>query len=101
MDFATYLKFTLSLGLVLALFGGLIWAAKRYLPGMRAGGRSGRRLQLVEVLMIDARRRVILVRRDEVEHLILLGATSETVLERGIAPPSSFSQHLSPPAESP
>ncbi|MBM3536166.1 MAG: hypothetical protein FJX60_24430 [Alphaproteobacteria bacterium] len=101
MDFATYLKFTLSLGLVLALFGAILWAAKRYLPGMRIGNRTGRRLQLVEVLMLDTRRRVVLVRRDDVEHLVLLGATSETVIERGIAPPSTFAKHLDPPAESP
>ncbi|MBM3549041.1 MAG: FliO/MopB family protein [Alphaproteobacteria bacterium] len=101
MDFATYLKFVLSLGLVLAFFFALVWAARRYLPGMRVGNRAGRRLELVEVLMIDTRRRLILVRRDEVEHLILLGTTSETVIERGIARPPNFAQHLVPPAESP
>jgi flagellar protein FliO/FliZ len=101
MDFVTYLKFTLSLGLVLALFGLIVWAAKRYLPGVRVGSRAGRRLQLVEVLMIDTRRRLVLVRRDDVEHLILLGTTSETVVERDIKHSPSFAQHLAPPAESP
>ena len=101
MDFATYLKFTLALGLVLALFGVAAWAAKRYLPTVRVGARPGRRLSVVEVLMLDTRRRLVLVRRDEVEHLILLGATSETVIERGIGGSPSFAQHLTPPTESP
>jgi len=101
MDLATYLKFTLSLGLVLALFGAGVWAMKRYLPGLRIGVRAGRRLSVVEVLMLDTRRRIVLVRRDDVEHLILLGATTETVIERGIGVSPSFAEHLSPPTESP
>ena len=49
--------------------------------------------------MLDTRRRLVLVRRDDVEHLILLGAASETVIERNIKSPTSFAQHLTPPAE--
>jgi flagellar protein FliO/FliZ len=101
IDVATYLKFMLYLGLVLALFAGAVWAGKRYLPGIRVGAREGRRLQLVEVLMLDTRRRLILIRRDEVEHLILLGGTTETVIESGIGARSRFAEHLTPPAESP
>jgi flagellar protein FliO/FliZ len=101
MDVATYLKFMLFLGLVLALFGAAVWAGKRFLPGIRIGARTGRRLQLVEVLMLDTRRRIVLVRRDEVEHLILLGGTTETVIESGIGATSRFAEHLTPPAESP
>jgi flagellar protein FliO/FliZ len=99
MDLATYLKFTLSLVLVLALFAVAVWAAKRYLPTMRLGARPGRRLQVVEVLMLDTRRRLVLIRRDDTEHLILLGAASETVIERGGRPVASFAQHLSTPGE--
>lgn len=101
MDFVSYLKFTLALGLVLALFGVAAWAAKRYLPGVRVGVRAGRRLSVVEVLMLDTRRRLVLVRRDGVEHLILLGATTETVIERVTGDMPSFAQHLTPPTESP
>ena len=101
MDFATYFKFTASLGVVLAVFVLAAWAAKRYLPTMRLGARPGRRLSIVEVAMLDTRRRLVLVRRDDVEHLILLGATSETVIERDIKEPSGFARHLAPPAEPP
>ena len=78
-----------------------VWALKRYLPGLKVGARAGRRLSVVEVLMLDTRRRLVLVRRDDVEHLILLGATTETVIERGIRVSPSFAEHLSPPTESP
>ena len=37
---------------------------------------------------VDAKRRLVLVRRDDVEHLILLGPASDLVVERGIAMPA-------------
>lgn len=101
MDLATYFKFVASLLLVLALFAFAAWAAKRYLPAARVGARPGRRLSVIEVAMLDTRRRLVLVRRDDVEHLILLGQSSETVIERGIGTQKSFVQHLAPPTESP
>jgi flagellar protein FliO/FliZ len=108
IDLAAYLKLMGALALVLLLFTAAAWVAKRYLPGAggRAGGRAGRRLSVVEVAVLDTRRRLVLVRRDGVEHLILLGTTSETVIERGIGlpplPPSqNFADHLSPAGEPP
>jgi hypothetical protein len=57
----------------------------------RAPG-AARRLTVVESLMLDPRRRLVLIRADGREHLLLLGATSETVVESraagaGEAPP--------------
>jgi flagellar protein FliO/FliZ len=40
----------------------------------------------VEALSIDARRRLVIIRRDDREHLILLGPESEQVIETGIMP---------------
>jgi hypothetical protein len=51
-------------------------------------------LSIVEVAGIDAKRRLLLVRRDDVEHLILLGGTSEIVVERGITPPDTSGGQL-------
>jgi len=89
IDMMAYLKLMGALVLVLALFGVAAWTAKRYLPGAgRVGARPGRRLSVIEVVILDTRRRLVLVRRDDVEHLILLGTTSETVVEQGIGRPS-------------
>jgi flagellar protein FliO/FliZ len=99
MDLASYLKFMLALAFVLALFGVAAWAAKRLLPSLRVGPRAGRRLSVVEIAVVDGRRRLVLVRRDDVEHLLLLGGASDLVIERGIG--TSFAEHLSPPAEEP
>ena len=43
-----------------------------------------RRLALIEMLSLDPRRRIVLVRRDNKEHLILLSPTGETILESDI-----------------
>jgi hypothetical protein len=47
-----------------------------------------KRVGLVEAAMIDSRRRLLLVRRDGVEHLILTGGPVDVVVETGIVPPT-------------
>ncbi len=84
IDLPQLLKFAAALLLVLGLMGGLALLMRRFgnFQGMAAPGR--RRLKIVETLPLDARRRLMIVRRDEREHLIILGATGETVIETGI-----------------
>jgi flagellar protein FliO/FliZ len=93
MDYAAYSQFVLALVFVLALIGGLGALARRLgFGGVRpAKGATGRRITIVEVRPLDARRKLILLRRDQVEHLILVGSAGETVIERGIpVPPGDF-----------
>ena len=54
--------------------------AKRGRP--KAG--EPRRLSVVEARTLDARRQLVLIRRDGVEHLLLLSPNAETVVETGI-----------------
>ena len=42
------------------------------------------RLQVLDMTRIDEKRRLVLVRRDEVEHLILIGGQTDIVVEPGI-----------------
>src|SRR5262249_31909838 len=51
----------------------------------RVGGRRGMRLGISEYYEIDKTRRLILVRRDNVEHLVLIGGSQDLVIEPGIA----------------
>ena len=85
----SYLKFVLALAFVLALILLLSAAAKRFGFGNRGPVKrgAGKRLDIVESLPIDAKRRLLLVRRDAEEHLIMIGANGEQVLETGITPP--------------
>jgi flagellar protein FliO/FliZ len=54
------------------------------LPG-RAGGRGRQpRLGIVDVYELDRARQLILLRRDNVEHLLLVGGPNDVVVERNI-----------------
>lgn len=89
METETYMRFVLTLLFVLALIGVLAWLARRVGLGnrvARAGG-SHRRLAVSEVRVLDGKRRLILVRRDEVEHLVLLGPQQDLLVESGIPAP--------------
>lgn len=62
--------------------------------------RKDRRLRIVELMPIDARRQLVLVRRDQTEHLLLLFAERGIVVERNIGaapiaptqPPDPYSE---------
>ena len=86
MDLLSLLRTLGALGVVLGLLAGALWAIRRWdikLPGRVAAG-TGRRVELVERLPLDARRSVALIRRDGREHLILLGPEGGVILEAGI-----------------
>ena len=83
MSFDSYWRFFLALAFVVLLIGACAWLARRFgLAGrfVVAGGR--RRLSIVEVLPLDAKHRLVLLRRDEAEHLVLLGQNGDLVIER-------------------
>jgi hypothetical protein len=85
MDFLTpYLNMTyvvpVAIALAIFIVGFLIYKAFSG-PVM---GRKGQRLGISEYHEIDKTRRLVLVRRDETEHLILIGGAQDVVIESGI-----------------
>lgn len=50
----------------------------------RLSGRRGMRLGVTEYYELDKTRRLILLRRDNVEHLVLIGGAQDFVIESGI-----------------
>lgn len=87
MEFEGYLRFVLALVFVLALIGVLTALARRFGLGYRSMPKKGRgrRLSIVEVMPVDAKRRLVLFRRDAIEHLVLVGSGSDLLIEAGIA----------------
>ena len=47
--------------------------------------RPEKRLDIVEQSNLDGRRRLVLIRRDDVEHLIMTGGPVDVVIEQNIA----------------
>lgn len=85
MEATVYLRAVASLVLVLGLLLGVLWVLRRFgFGGMVARPGTQRRLSVVEVMSVDNRRRLILVRRDGAEHLLLVGGPQDLVVESGI-----------------
>lgn len=54
--------------------------------GFTSAGRTGRqpRLSVMDAAAVDSRRRLVLIRRDDVEHLLLIGGPTDVVVEQNI-----------------
>ena len=89
MELDGYLRFVFALIAVLGLIALVPAIGRRFGFVPRPGRKGQGRLGVVEVATLDARRRLVLVRRDGVEHLLLLGPETETVVESGIRPPAA------------
>lgn len=81
----TVLTMVLALGIVLVLIVLGVWLLKLIsnVSGNAVRGRN-RRLSVVDTLALDQKRQLIIVRRDDVEHLILTGGPQDVVIETGI-----------------
>jgi flagellar protein FliO/FliZ len=89
MDVLDFFRYFAALLLVLGLIGAAGLAARKFgLPGL-AKPAGQRRIHIVETLMLSPRQRLVIVKRDEVEHLILIGPSGASVIESGITPPAS------------
>jgi len=90
MEFIDVLRYFGALLLVLAMVGGAGLLARRFgVPGVtKAAGVK--RLAVVETLMLGPRQRLIILRRDDVEHLVLSGPDGASVIESGIPAKASM-----------
>jgi flagellar protein FliO/FliZ len=80
-------RFFLAFLIVLGLIGVTAWAVRRLGSGrLGASGVRGRqpRIAVIDHASVDGRRRLILVRRDNVEHLLMVGGPSDVVVEANI-----------------
>jgi flagellar protein FliO/FliZ len=92
-------RFFLAFLIVLGLIGVTAWAVRRFGSG-RLGGSSARgrqpRLAVIDYASVDARRRLILVRRDNVEHLLMIGGPTDVVVEPNIVRASAPPREVAP-----
>lgn len=85
MEMSAYFQFIMALLFVIALILLIAYGAKKL--GLMArvtvnsAKRRDKRLNIVEILPIDARRKLMIIRRDDVEHLVMLGLEQDIVIE--------------------
>ncbi len=85
MDLLGLLRATFALAIVLGLILGLAYGLRRYAPGLMGklqAPRGKRRMTVIETLVLDPARRLVLVRLDDEERLILLGEGHELIEPR-------------------
>jgi hypothetical protein len=82
--------------IVLAIFYRLAFAHRLRVPG----GRTRQpRLGLVDAFSLDGQRQLVLVRRDNIEHLVMIGGPNDVLVESQInraAAPARESNQVSP-----
>jgi flagellar protein FliO/FliZ len=80
------IKLLIAFAIVFVLIIATFWLLRRF-GGTRIGGASrGRqpRLAVIDAAAVDGRRRLVLIRRDNVEHLVMIGGPSDVVIEQNI-----------------
>jgi hypothetical protein len=81
------LTFIFAFVAVLALIGVAAWLVRRFASNrLGANTQRGRmpRLAVIDAAAVDGRRRLVLVRRDNVEHLLMIGGPTDIVVEPNI-----------------
>lgn len=96
-DFIWYAFLTAALALLVV---GGAWVVRGLRSGTspRAaifGPRPDPRLAVVEHAHVDGRRRLVLIRRDGIEHLIMTGGPVDVVIETGIGQPAPARRDVS------
>lgn len=75
-----------ALLVVVVLIVLFAWAMRRFggggrQPAARRGERPTQRLAVVDAAHVDGQRRLVLVRRDDVEHLVMIGGPNDVLIE--------------------
>jgi flagellar protein FliO/FliZ len=99
-------RFFIAFVVVFALIGVTAWLIRRFGTGALGGtGARGRapRLAVIEAGAVDGRRKLVLIRRDNTEHLIMIGGPTDIVVEanivRGQSTREAATSRVSSPAD--
>jgi flagellar protein FliO/FliZ len=93
------LRFFIAFVVVLGLIGATAYVVRRF-GGDRLGAATSRgrqpRLAVVDAASVDGRRRLILIRRDNVEHLLMIGGPTDVVVEPNIVRAAAAPREAAP-----
>jgi hypothetical protein len=92
-----YIFWTFLLVVLALISAGIAIFVRAYLNGTSPSAllfrpKGERRLEVVDQANVDSRRKLVLIRRDGVEHLVMTGGPVDVVIETGITPPPAAPQ---------
>src|SRR5450755_508082 len=96
-------RFFIAFLVVLALIGLTAWRVRRFGANRLGGAARGRqpRLAVIDAAAVDGRRRLILIRRDNVEHLLMIGGPTDVVIEPNIVRAAAATRDAPAPSRAP
>jgi hypothetical protein len=103
MELPLIVKFVLSFAIVLVLIGAAALLVRKFggrslIPGAAPRGRQPR-LAVIDTAPVDSRRSLVIVRRDNVEHLLLIGGPTDVLVESNIISVTAAQPVRAPEAE--
>ena len=86
VELPTPVNFIIAFAFVLLLIGAAAWLVRRFGATRLDAAARGRqpRLAVVDSAAVDGRRKLVIIRRDNVEHLLMIGGPSDVVVETNI-----------------
>jgi flagellar protein FliO/FliZ len=98
-DGSSGLKILIAVVVVLVLLALAVWLVRRFSGGRLGGGTArGRqpRLAVIDRTPVDGRRSLVLIRRDNVEHLLIIGGPTDVVVEQNILRAAAVQRDVAP-----
>jgi flagellar protein FliO/FliZ len=101
-DLTMPLKFVAAFAIVLLLIGAAAWLVRRFGSAQIDAATRGRqpRLAVVDSAAVDGRRKLVIIRRDNVEHLLMIGGPSDVVVETNLIRSTAVATRDTPAARS-
>jgi len=86
VDLPTPVNFVIAFVVVLLLIGAATWLVRRFgATRLDPTARNRQpRLAVVDAAAIDGRRKLVIIRRDNAEHLLMIGGATDVVVETNI-----------------
>ena len=86
VELPTPVNFIIAFVFVLLLIGAAAWLVRRFGATQIDAAARGRqpRLAVVDSAAVDGRRKLVIIRRDNVEHLLMIGGPSDVVVETNL-----------------
>ena len=96
-------RFFIAFLVVLALIGLTAWLVRRFGANRLGGATRGRqpRLAVIDAAAVDGRRRLVLIRRDNIEHLLMIGGPTDVVVEANIVRATGAREAVREPVREP
>jgi hypothetical protein len=94
----TAVNFVIAFVVVLLLIGAAAWLVRRLGATHTEAAARGRqpRLAVVDSAAVDGRRKLVIIRRDNVEHLLMIGGPTDVVVETSIVRAASAAREPAP-----